>query len=118
MCALAVIFLTYIIWGAFAVGVSAVLTEHTVIGYNAFKKQIGEMAFADIKEMYTMFGKQSYDVVLKSFDGKKLIINAAVQPADEFFNTILKQAVNCKRISIEKAKDYAPNLMMYKKEMK
>jgi hypothetical protein len=118
VCALAVIFFTYIIWRAFVIGASAFLTEHTVIGYNAFDKRIGEMAFEDIKEMYTMFGKQSYDVVLKSVNGKKIIINAAVQPADEFFNTILKQAVNCKRISIETAKDFAPNLIMYKKEMK
>lgn len=112
--AFAAFFISYFIWRAFVIGASAVVTEKTIIGYNAFDRRIGEIALEDVEEIYIMW-KNTYDVVLKTKDGKKLLISAGLQPADELFNTILQKAINCNRVSIEKAKDFAPNLVYYKK---
>lgn len=108
------LFIGYFIWHAFAIAVSAVLTEKAVVGYNAYNRRLGEMYFDDIEEIYIMW-KFTYDVVLKSKRGKKLVINAAAKPAEDLFNTILQKAINCYHVSIEKAKDFAPNLTYYKK---
>ncbi|HOU97193.1 MAG TPA: hypothetical protein PLN06_11340 [Bacteroidales bacterium] len=94
--------------------VYAEVKENSVTLRNHFQKWPKEILFDEITEIIAN-KKWWYDVVVRDSKGQKIVINAAIEPTDEFFNELITRAVNCKKIDLRNIKKAAPNLILYEK---
>lgn len=90
-----------------------IITRETVIGLNAYRMKLGELRFDEIDEIYNKW--KSFDIVVKDIVKKKLVLNTAIQPTEEFFNEIIRRAVNCRRIDLCYIRKRYKNLLIYEK---
>ncbi len=90
-----------------------IITKETVIGLNGYRIKRGEVRFDDIDEIRS-YGI-NYNILVKSRNGKKLILATTIQPTEEFFNEIIRRAVNCQRIDLRYIRKRYKNLLIYEK---
>lgn len=90
-----------------------IITRETAIGLNAYRIKLGELRFDEIDEIYNKW--KSFDIVVKDIFRKKLVLNTSIQPTEEFFNEIIRRAVNCRRIDLRYIRKRYKNLLIYEK---
>jgi len=107
------IFILWLIYCSFFYCNHGIITRETVIGLNAYRMKRGELRFDKIDEIYNKW--KSFDIVVKDIFNKKLVLNTAIQPTEEFFNEIIRRAVNCRRIDLRYIRKRYKNLLIYEK---
>lgn len=107
---------SYLIYIHFAHCAYAVIDENKILCKNHFKRKLGEMVFEEIIEIVAC-KKWWYDVRIKDVHNKSIILNTVIEPTDEFFNELIKRAVNCKKIDLRNIKKAVPNLILYEKNL-
>ncbi len=90
-----------------------IITKETIIGFNGYRIKRGEVRFDEIDEIRS-YGI-NYNILVKSKNGKKLVLATTIQPTEEFFNEIIRRAVNCRRIDLRYIRKRYKNLLIYEK---
>jgi hypothetical protein len=111
---LGIIVCSYLIYIHFAHCAYAEIYDKRIICRNHFKRKLGEMFFEEIIEIIA-YKKWWYDVRIKDIHNKSIILNTVIKPTDEFFNELIKKAVNCKKIDLRNIRKAAPDLILYQK---
>lgn len=106
-----VIFILWLFYGSWMLCDHGIITKETVIGLNSYRVKRGEIRFDEIVEIKD-YGIATCAIEIRDIKGNKLVMTCVIQPTEEFFNEIIKRAVNCKRVRFRKSKlELYPGLM-------
>ena len=109
-----VIYFGIMVYGQIFLTLYTKVTEEFLIVKNSLMIPIGKMKYTEIDEMIV----DTNDVVtFKNINGKKILVALTFKEVEEFLNTLVSKAINCRKIDFTFIKDQYPNISVYERDV-